>query len=862
MLRSLRLESELCLNVLPLNVHPKADHICILRSIESPEEHAVILFKDGDEHEIVEAYPVLSDFVIESNDPLSFCICFGPTSTRVEIAVHGEEDSVASFVEVLELAIEHAKKLSFTFESTYRHNWLRFYRRKRQQAHQKKTFFTAVKKGTTKIESLGGQPSTSNLSMHRDTFINSELLAHEPEFTTLIEQGVLVVTYNVNNKKPVDFLEYYPGIESFPLIMVGLQEVDLTASGLMSKETTAGEDWRQSLESELYRTHTVICCQQMAGLMIAAFARSDIRANVNDVFVDTVATGMLGVLANKGGVGVSMKFFDSRMLFINSHLAAGSSKLERRNTDFLSILSGICHDKKFGVYSKSRQPSLVDPIQNVTSLLSAYDHIFFFGDLNYRLQLNPAIALQYIAENNIPALVDADQLLSSGAMMKHFVEPPINFLPTYKFKPKTDEYTGIDAEKVRTASYCDRVMYHVNTDNFELFNVEAIEVSDYRSIMDVKISDHKPVFCAMNAKIKHYDDVKRANVYRAALRDLERKANNERPSIEVSEQEITFEDVIYSIPVKHDITLTNTGLVPAQVQFVPKPGDTTCLPPWLSVSPSISVILPGKSLTMTLTVCVTDPFESNRLNNEGFMSEIVILHLLNGKDFFITCNIKWEAKVFAQPIPTLCSGDWWGLRVSEVEKNTLISQLSISTEELSQLPPLRIPREIWLVCNNLQKHVNDPDIFSITASNENFRGIVDGLYYQSDVQSPVLLADYLMRVLSSFSDFIIVSQESMLLLKEVRTKSEVEKAMIKIIGSNQAQSNLFIYIISFFRHYLSFHRSNPSYSAIKRQLSLKIAFSIFKMKKENTAKTETFDSIEDEFILDLEVLTDCLMILI
>lgn len=46
--------------------------------------------------------------------------------------------------------------------------------------------------------------------------------------------------------------------------------------------------------------------------------------------VCSIPTGFLK-LGNKGGVGVSLRINDTRVCFVNSHLAAGSNELIKRN---------------------------------------------------------------------------------------------------------------------------------------------------------------------------------------------------------------------------------------------------------------------------------------------------------------------------------------------------------------------------------------------------------------------------------------------------------------------------------------------------------------------------------------------------
>lgn len=79
------------------------------------------------------------------------------------------------------------------------------------------------------------------------------------------------------------------------------------------------------------------------------------------------ATGVAGVATNKGGVAIGVRVWDTDLCFINSHLAAHQDKLRARNNNYRDIVRGI----------------RIDPYN--MDCLTAYHHVFWMGDLNYRL---------------------------------------------------------------------------------------------------------------------------------------------------------------------------------------------------------------------------------------------------------------------------------------------------------------------------------------------------------------------------------------------------------------------------------------------------------------------------------------------
>ncbi|KTG35918.1 hypothetical protein cypCar_00008238 [Cyprinus carpio] len=84
----------------------------------------------------------------------------------------------------------------------------------------------------------------------------------------------------------------------------------------------------------------------------------------------------LVVTGNKGAVGVSLLFNGTSMGFVNCHLTSGSDKALRRNHNFQDIL---------------RLLSLGEKQLSTFDISLRFNHLFWCGDLNYRLDLDALV---------------------------------------------------------------------------------------------------------------------------------------------------------------------------------------------------------------------------------------------------------------------------------------------------------------------------------------------------------------------------------------------------------------------------------------------------------------------------------------
>lgn len=118
------------------------------------------------------------------------------------------------------------------------------------------------------------------------------------------------------------------------------------------------------------------------------------------------------------------------------------------------------------------------------------------GDLNYRIDAIPRnVIIDAIRQNNLPKLLDRDQLLASrrknpGFRLRAFTESPITFAPTYKYDVGTDDYDSSD--KKRSPAWCDRILYR---------GLGRVKQLDYRR-HEVRASDHRPVSAAFKIRAK------------------------------------------------------------------------------------------------------------------------------------------------------------------------------------------------------------------------------------------------------------------------------------------------------------------------------------------------------------------------
>ena len=235
----------------------------------------------------------------------------------------------------------------------------------------------------------------------------------------------------------------------------------------------------------------LMAAEKLMYISVFVFARSSVMKDIHNVAHCKVATGLGNVLGNKGGCVVTFQYKQggSRFCFVGCHLAAGAAKAQHRSADVSAILEG----------------AFMGSDGDGDSMLYA-DHIFWAGDLNYRIDMGAGVhgsadefsrVKKLGMAGELGPLIACDQLqreMTAGRVFPGFVEAEINFRPSYRMERGVDMYNN---KKNQNPSYCDRVLWR-SLPGF----VDHVEPTSYKSHMTMMQSDHRPVSASFRVHTK------------------------------------------------------------------------------------------------------------------------------------------------------------------------------------------------------------------------------------------------------------------------------------------------------------------------------------------------------------------------
>ncbi|KAK6454179.1 inositol-1,4,5-triphosphate 5-phosphatase [Scheffersomyces xylosifermentans] len=328
-------------------------------------------------------------------------------------------------------------------------------------------------------------------------YVNEQLKNQSNVFTTWNDITVFVGTYNLNALEPdsdqIDLTSWlFPpeNMESeFPdIFAIGLQElIELNAGSILNADGSKPLKWAKVLNEQLNsqkEQYLLLRTESIASMSLFLFVKKSQVHNVTQVAGSSKKTGLGGITANKGACAVRFEFGSTSFAMITSHLAAGTTAVVERFNDYSTIMQGLTFTRGYTIKD--------------------HDHVLWFGDLNYRIALPNEHCRSLIESGAFDELLALDQLndeITQKGAFHGFKEGAIKFYPTYKFDKGTSEYDS--SEKQRVPSWTDRILHMTAKDK------QNLKLLNYNSVMDIVLSDHKPVYATYNSKVEFIDKDKK-----------------------------------------------------------------------------------------------------------------------------------------------------------------------------------------------------------------------------------------------------------------------------------------------------------------------------------------------------------------
>ncbi|XP_028815874.1 inositol polyphosphate phosphatase-like 1b isoform X2 [Denticeps clupeoides] len=261
---------------------------------------------------------------------------------------------------------------------------------------------------------------------------------------------------------------------------------------LGTQEHAQGEkEWSEQIRATLKSVTNIdfkqVAVQSLWNIRLLVFVKPEYGSRISHVSTASVKTGLGNTLGSKGAVGISFFLGESSLGFVNCHLTSGSEKVLRRNQNILDVLRLLSlGDKQLGTFDISLR----------------FTHLFWCGDLNYRLDLDVQDILKHVSKREFDELMCSDQLTRERHKRKaffNFKEERITFPPTYQYeRGSRDCYLWqkykTSGVRINVPSWCDRVLWRSYPETH-------IMCTSYGCTDDIFTSDHSPVFATFQVGV-------------------------------------------------------------------------------------------------------------------------------------------------------------------------------------------------------------------------------------------------------------------------------------------------------------------------------------------------------------------------
>lgn len=580
------------------------------------------------------------------------------------------------------------------------------------------------------------------------------------EIFVIKDLSLSVTAFNVGCKKPMPtptaLLETLNPITKKPadIIAVAFQEIDMSATALIREETEAAGPWIAACKAVLNvvddpstggaNSYFALPPRQLVGLLLCVYLRTSLFPFLRDYQLAVVATGAMGSVGNKGGVGVRLAIDRFSICFLTVHLPSGQNEVVKRNASAETILTTMDfnalrrsdYEQRRKTNSSAEGLELFPPI-----FVRDQDIVVVAGDLNYRVNLNYDESLQLTTLKKYRDLLQQDQL---EAELQHPHTPwygftavgPITHPPTYRFDVGTSTYDT--SEKHRIPGYTDRILIFLKDKTL----VEKIKMDSLQARMDVTVSDHKPLVASLRVPSRWEDPPKR-KALEAQLKSHFQQAScsNDlyRTNTRISTNSLNFEDLCSYVDVSpQSIEIANTGKTVAFVRIVQVyDAEDRTLGSWLTVTPTSLVILPGCSKKVSISACINSASEMWLSEWKPFLghpvkalqSKLKVV-VRSSASHLVTCKANLLPSIVGSFLDSLYTlGNTPLTEAYQLRKSSSVS-------EFPGVVP-QVPKELWIMGAILSQHPHQRGLFTTTVEQK----VAAEVFRRLDSSPLSLLAD-------------------------------------------------------------------------------------------------------------------------
>ena len=605
---------------------------------------------------------------------------------------------------------------------------------------------------------LGAAPAAAK---HVDPTVNSTSLSSDPPVTDISTSPVSPPADASPSLHAADAAAAASGLGSGSssttpgVIAVGLQEVDMSANALLREETEQSKPWVDAI-CKAAAGYKNVAARQLAGLLVVVLVRDDLASQVTDYSTAIVRCGAMGnSIANKGATGVRFSFNKTTFCFATAHFAAHQAEVDKRNRDFVRV----CESMQF----PGSEPMLL------------HDRVFFFGDLNYRLDLPYDEVCELVRQKKYTKLLESDQL----AQQEHLYCTQYNFRfatpafpPTYKYDPGTWDYDT--SEKRRVPSWTDRVMWRSKA---------GVELKSFTQAENMLSSDHRAVAATFDVKVsREVPEIKQR--LREDIVQRIRHIGRDKyavPNMSLSCSEANFGNVLYGTCYSRDVTIANNGHGVILINIFShcsgkkRGGARHTSSSWLSLSALKLRIDPGCSETLCIKCCVTKPviqglvgfpgpFENDGTGGEVELSQCLVFSAGQQRLWFTT-EARYTPSCFGSSLAHL----------SQLGLVPIVEAYQSGRDK--QPPPPdkpQVPKELWWLVDYLVRQgKRTPQLFQTDLSEESFAAVRNHL----DRKCEALKDDPMV-------DACAVSQVLLVFLRDLQEPLMPSKHYDRLFGGN------------------------------------------------------------------------------